>query len=323
MDTIPVIDFGLIGTSDKKTSDTEEQWKILSENVFNALSRIGFMYIIKHGIPQSKIDHAFAESEGFFQQPDVIKEKYLIDMSKNYRGYTRPGQQILSHTSFHEFRECFSIEEPDEAYTVEETPGLISSIEDLRKHCRLPVRQLLRLIAMALKLDDEDYFVNNYNGGRLHQDPGLNSSMVRTHYYPPIPEEIQIPANSVRCSEHTDFGILTFLFQDAMGGLEVKALAGNWIKANPIRGAILVNTGDIMELWTGGLFPATPHRVLIPEEEIQKRTKRQSITYFVNPDSETLVSPLSSKLCHGSGRSFESVIFRDHYQKRLEASYKY
>ena len=81
----------------------------------------------------------------------------------------------------------------------------------------------------------------------------------------------------------------------------MKSPSGDWISAAPIPGTILVNIGDLLELWTGGTFPATRHRsvlgrenekikmicrVIIPEEERLKSVPRQSIVFFLHPDNE-------------------------------------
>ena len=44
--------------------------------------------------------------------------------------------------------------------------------------------------------------------------------------------------------------------------------------------------GDLLEAMSGGRYPATRHRVRVPEEEIRRRTRRQSIVFFVHPDDE-------------------------------------
>lgn len=44
-------------------------------------------------------------------------------------------------------------------------------------------------------------------------------------YYPPIFSETVLPKDTVRCAEHTDYEIMTFLFQNQVGGLEVTGLS--------------------------------------------------------------------------------------------------
>ena len=68
----------------------------------------------------------------------------------------------------------------------------------------------------------------------------------------------------VRCGEHSDYGTITFLYQDDMAGLEVRAVDNSWIQATPRSGTILINVGDLLEIYSNGLFPATLHRVVIP-----------------------------------------------------------
>ncbi len=90
-----------------------------------------------------------------------------------------------------------------------------------------------------------------------------------------------------------DFGPLTLLFQDKMGGLEVfNHTCKAWIKVAPEEGAILLNLGDIMEILTNGRLPAAWHRVTVPNEEIVKKRARQSIAFFVHLDHEATVDPL-------------------------------
>ena len=50
----------------------------------------------------------------------------------------------------------------------------------------------------------------------------------------------------MRCGEHADFGTMTLLMQDELGGLEVKDTEDGWIKATPIPGAILVSSIDTL-----------------------------------------------------------------------------
>ena len=88
--------------------------------------------------------------------------------------------------------------------------------------------------------------------------------------------------------------MITLLYQDEIGGLEVKGVNDTWTPANPIKDAILINAGDMLEMFTNGQLPATLHRVIIPDEELKKRTIRQSIVFFVHPDHETMISPLPS-----------------------------
>ena len=101
-----------------------------------------------------------------------------------------------------------------------------------------------------------------------------------------------------------------------MGGLEAKAVSGSWLPADPIPGAILVNVGDLLEAVSGGRFPATRHRVLVPLEEFQRRNPRQSIAFFVHPDDAVVISPLAGPMA-----AYPPVTARGHLEARFQATY--
>ena len=90
---------------------------------------------------------------------------------------------------------------------------------------------------------------------------------------------------------------------------------------------MLINAGDMLEIYTGGRLPATMHRVVIPEEEVKLKTARQSIVFFVHPNKEAPLYPLpgfqpSSDDDLSEGK-YQRVTAQEHVQKRFEANYRY
>lgn len=79
--------------------------------------------------------------------------------------------------------------------------------------------------------------------------------------------------------EHNDYGVLTILKQDTVGGLQVRDLHGNWLDAPAIPGTFVVNIGDMLEKMSGGLFRSTPHRAKNPSVT----TGRLSFPFFYDP----------------------------------------
>lgn len=43
------------------------------------------------------------------------------------------------------------------------------------------------------------------------------------------------------------------LFQDDCGGLEVQTRQGEFVKAEPVKGAIIMNIGDLLMRWSNGM----------------------------------------------------------------------
>jgi len=87
--------------------------------------------------------------------------------------------------------------------------------------------------------------------------------------------------------EHSDYGLLTILWQDDVGGLEVKTRDG-WVKAPPVPGSFVCNIGDMLDRMTGGLYRSTPHRVALNTSG----RDRLSMPFFFDPHFEARVRPI-------------------------------
>jgi isopenicillin N synthase-like dioxygenase len=148
--------------------------------------------------------------------------------------------------------------------------------------------RLLHAIARFLGLA-EDWFDDKFRGG---------NSTLRLLRYPPRParsiagiEDTVFRLHGgarrpVMTGEHSDSGCLTLLQQDAVGGLQALSADGRWIDVPAVAGAVVVNLGDLMQRWTGGLFRATEHRVLGSAGVV-----RESIPFFFEPAVEAVIAP--------------------------------
>ena len=123
---------------------------------------------------------------------------------------------------------------------------------------------LMAGLALSLGLE-ESYFADCCTGEPL--------ALFRIFNYPP-------PADPDRwgVGEHTDYGLLTILLQDEVGGLEVKSQS-RWVPAPPVPGSFVCNIGDMLDRMTGGLFRSTPHRVRNPAPR-----DRLSFPFFFDPN---------------------------------------
>lgn len=133
---------------------------------------------------------------------------------------------------------------------------------------------LLRGIGLGLGLE-ADWFHQN-----LTADP---VTLFRIFRYPP---EAGVTDPNWGVAEHTDYGLLTILLQDASGGLEVHARSG-WTAAPPIPGTFVCNLGDMLERMTGGRYRSTPHRV-----RNSSGRDRLSFPFFLDPAWDARVVPV-------------------------------
>jgi len=80
------------------------------------------------------------------------------------------------------------------------------------------------------------------------------------NYYPTVTDE-EKANNSIGLGSHTDLQLFTLLWQDMVGGLQVLNKDGQWIKAVPVEGTIVVNIGDFMMRLCNDIYKSTVHRV--------------------------------------------------------------
>lgn len=139
---------------------------------------------------------------------------------------------------------------------------------------------VLRAMGYALELKDPETFVKHTRESFW---------VMRVIGYPPLDPSVATQGG-VSCGEHSDYGCLTLLLQDeTKNALMVRDRSGKeeWIPANPIDGAYVVNVGDMVERWTGGLVKSTKHRVVHTGGNY-----RVSVPFFMEPDKDCLVKPL-------------------------------
>jgi isopenicillin N synthase-like dioxygenase len=136
------------------------------------------------------------------------------------------------------------------------------------------------------------------------------TTWLRLLHYPPQPP--QSPDDLYGSAPHTDFGALTLLAQDAVGGLEVMTPQGDWLPAPYRAGSFVVNVGDMLHRLSNGRLRSTPHRVIN-----RSGRERLSIPFFFDPHVHTLIAPLP-----GTGApKYDPIRFDAFLRHELEASY--
>jgi isopenicillin N synthase-like dioxygenase len=109
--------------------------------------------------------------------------------------------------------------------------------------------EILQALAVGLGLDDENHLLKKHSG---------HNNQLRLLHYPPVPANVLEQHRATRCPAHTDWSSITLLFQDDCGGLEVEDVnnPGQFIPATPIKNAIVMNVGDLLQRWSNGQYNA-------------------------------------------------------------------
>ena len=137
---------------------------------------------------------------------------------------------------------------------------------------------------------------------------------LRLLHYPERPAALD-EEGQLGAGEHTDYGCVTLLATDEVGGLEVRTRDGRWLAAPFIPGAYVCNIGDCLMRWSNDVYQSTPHRVRPPEQE------RYSIAFFLEVDPDATVDPRDT-LPDQTPR-YPPVTCAEYLTARLNATYEH
>jgi len=135
---------------------------------------------------------------------------------------------------------------------------------------------LLKALAVGLELP-VDYFTASHN----KQDSVLNFKL-----YKPMGSKEE---KQCRIEPHTDFGSLTLVSQDQVGGLQVFLKGEGWTDIVPVEDYVVIHFGDQFEIWTNELCKSTLHRVMVTHNSTA--SERCSVILFCSPNWETELAP--------------------------------
>ncbi len=317
---IPLIDFNpfINGNADEK--------KVVAEQIYRACHEIGFMYLKNLGVSSRVLQKMFDSSQHFFNLPQKVKNQLPWDELSN-RGYAGIERERLTEDQPGDLKEAFNIGIED--FSVEDKSSVEPAKEnffnrtnkwppgeDTFRSSTLEFYQagieaadrLCHAFAIALNLP-ESFFLEKHN---------LYHHTLRLLHYPPI--ETSPQPGQQRAGEHSDYGSFTLLFQDQIGGLEVKAASGEWIAAPEISDTVVINIGDLMQRWTNNVFCSTKHRVRIPNDERIRRS-RYSLALFCHPNDDVEVSCLETCQNWEFPPLYPPISAGDYLLSRLQATY--
>lgn len=311
--TIPLIDMRGVRENDRSSLDRA------GEAIRRACVDVGFFYIINHGMPQAVIDQAIQTSRDFFALP--LERKSQVAVNRRHRGFHRIGGAVMYQATRPDEKEFFSL-----GLDLPENDPCVLAGQALRGPNQWP--EFMPEFRAAM----DGYFIEIGRCGAdllravavsLGKEPGFFSDkyakpLQRTQsiHYPVQPKDR--PEDQFGVAPHTDYGCITLLYQDPIGGLQVQELkSGAWIDAPFIEGSLVVNVADLLARWSNDRFRSTKHRVINTSGR-----ERYSIATFYDPDYDAIVDPVDLGVSKDQA-SYPPVLAGDYILGRIDASMKY
>ncbi len=284
---VPVIDIRSLVNESAESQKTVQR-------IAEACQTWGFFQITGHGISPELVDTVWREVKGFFALPMSVKQS--VERTKeNARGwYNRELTKTIR-----DMKEVFDfgyqpVPELSDDHPAKQTrdgrnqwpdpqhcPDFQPTMWQYFQECEGVALRLLQAIGKGLNVPLE----------RLTKSfIGTHTSFLRLNHFPrhdPIHVDQQaMSTGRLGIHHHSDAGALTVLLQDQVGGLEV-CLNEEWIPVKPIERALVINIGDMVQVWTNDCYKAPLHRVLASAGK-----ERYSLPFFFNPSYETNYAPL-------------------------------
>ena len=286
---IPNIDISSLVSSDFSDNDYQN----VAKEIKKASEEVGFFTVTGHGISNEKIEQILSTCRHFFHSPDeekikIAPKKWNANTDTVYRGYFpssvngKEGLDIGDPRLTLDMKDLLSKEKfevnHDMSYL---NPNWQSIIDDYYNS----------VFDLGLKLFKSiiSVYSNNLNLADQAFVRPKTLSTLRFNFYPKQDKPVEVSAQdgvALGCETHVDSGIMTILYQDKKGGLQVQnrhTLEWHDVPHDP--NAYVVNTGLALEYLTNGKMKATNHRVLFNQEE------RISIPFFFEPSYDFKLDP--------------------------------
>ena len=310
---IPIIDLSAVNHSRS----------IVVGQIASACSEWGFFQVRNHGISADLIQRVWRETHRFFALPREAKLK-ILRSKENPRGYY--DRELTKN--LRDLKEVFDfggIPHPELPDTHSdnrdminghnlwptELPNFRSTMLEYFGACETLGLQLLELFCLGMGSPADKMYASFKPN---------HTSFVRLNYYPlQDPLEVEVANEVTRLGDmalhhHSDAGALTILLQDEVGGLQVFA-KDEWWNIDPMPDAFVINTADMMQVWSNDRYQAPLHRVI----PITDRP-RYSIPFFLNPSYESNCAPLGS-LIDEDGPHYRPINWGTFRQLRTDGDY--
>ncbi|KAI1759471.1 Clavaminate synthase-like protein [Hypoxylon sp. FL1150] len=286
------------------TSGSEEQRQKFVQELLASFDTSGFVKLINHGFDEKQLNELFTWSKTFFNQPIDAKLEIPNETGpRPMRGYTGLSIEyvsklssdekirIMSDTKEHfDQGPAFDTEYPNKWPSTPSLSGFRPFMEAFYLQCDEVCITLVKALEVAFGVED----------GSLVERCIPAATDLRLTHYPPITVGEMKSGKTSRIAPHSDFGIVTLLFQDSTGGLEVedRSQPGTFAPVPPTDTMeMIVNVGDTLERWTNGKLFGGIHRVAIPEPMLKDGAdavlpERYSMAYLHKAQRNTPVGPL-------------------------------
>ncbi|KAI4330354.1 hypothetical protein MLD38_028651 [Melastoma candidum] len=244
-----------------------------------ASSKWGFFQVVSHGISGDLLQRMRKEQVKLFSKPFEKKSNSGL-LGNSYRWGSIGGHCAANFS----WNEAFHV--PLNEISNPTFYGEMITLREVMMEFSMAMSKLARSLIEILR-DDQIQDSNQWPTPLNCDD---KTCFLRLNRYPSCP----ISDDMLGLVPHTDSDILTILYQDEVGGLQLLR-DSKWVTVRPNLDTLIVNIGDLLQALSNDRYKSIEHRVVANQE-----LERYSIAYFLCPSLDSVIS---------SGR--QAPVYRD------------
>lgn len=310
---VPIIDISAVHDG------TEKEKRDLAELIGYFAKKSGFFYIENHGVSESSYLQLERQAKVFFEQPLAKKMQCDIALSPSHSGYVPLTEKGLYDDEQNERRyEAFDISEETEISLRDRQNGNIFSGKNtwpqLPSFKQAVSRYTDEIQDLSMKLCELFELALGLPANFFKRRMNSSVSQLRLIHY--IENTSRVTDEDNNMGAHTDYELFTILRQTS-NALQTQSAEGLWIDAPVISNTFVINIGDLMEVFSNGIFKSNVHRV------VNCNTERYSFPYFVAPDFDTLVRPQACCVHDHRPIMYNSISAGHHISSQITRDFSY
>jgi isopenicillin N synthase-like dioxygenase len=317
---LPIIDLAPFAKRPGHAFEVTPAAERVAGQLDQALCETGFVLLANHGVDPDTKALMLDRMHAFFSLPDVDRQALSIAHSPAHRGYVGIAKESLDdgNTMAGDLKETLDTgpdhgaDHPD---VIAGTPlhgpnqmpefvGFREAFDAYRAQVISAAERAQRAMAMALGCSPDALLTMG--------DVFYNLRLI--HY--PATDKVTPQVGQLGCGAHTDYGSLTVLADDGVGGLQVMQRNGSWVDVEVPDDLLVMNLGDLMAIWTNDRWVSNPHRVVNPVGR-----DRYSMPLFVTPPYHSWIECLPS--CVGDGAKYAPMQSGPYLLSRFDATHSY
>ena len=285
------------------------------QKIGDALKDIGFFALTGHGIDVKSIESAYKSAHDFFSLDQEVKDQYERPKMFRQRGYTPYGVEHAKDNPEPDLKEFWQTGRtlhpehsevdtfPKNFWPTKHVEMFEDHIDGLFQGLESISGELLKAAALYLQKEESWLKEMTIDG----------NTILRVIHYPPLSPST--PEGAVRSSQHEDINLITLLVGATADGLQVQDHDGSWIEVEGNHEHIIVDSGDMLQNLTNGLFKSTTHRVVNPPNAY---SDRYSMPLFVHPRGEIDLTPREEFIQQTGGeQKYPKISAEEYLHQRL------